>query len=224
MPDMVKCAGCGFLAVRHKQTRQLLDAELLLRERGYLLETDPVTGTTAYEPYPICFVQKLNFRIVVGNNPTEAILSATVREPRECDGFTEWQQGFTPKEHLEMIQEKDRLAWQKEREDADREFQSQQVARAEQFQADEAARADKRHKDDIDLYGRGQRAEWWRLFAAVVLGAILASGVPWFVKGKTSTDDSTKPKGQLVQSPPPASAEPPTETPPIQEPAGTPAK
>ena len=101
----VKCADCGYLAVRHRQTRQLLDAELLLRERGYLLEENPGTGKTVYEPHPICFVQKIKFRDKVGASPTEQSLKDAVQNIWECDQFTDWKQGFTPKEHREMIQE-----------------------------------------------------------------------------------------------------------------------
>ena len=38
-----------------------------------------------------------------------------IQQDRTCDQFTPWKQGFTPKEHAEMLQESDRLKWQAER-------------------------------------------------------------------------------------------------------------
>jgi hypothetical protein len=43
-----------------------------------------------------------------------------------CDEFTEWQQGSSPKEHREMMDRKEMLKWQADREDADKKWREQQ--------------------------------------------------------------------------------------------------
>src|SRR5262245_13820842 len=112
MPDEVRCANCGFLAVIHRTTRNLLSAERQLRDDGYLLDTDPITGSTAYEANPVCFVNKLDFRKGFGSAMQQEHLRASLQEGRQCDGYTPWTAGLTPKEHWEMIQEEARLKWQ----------------------------------------------------------------------------------------------------------------
>ena len=49
-----------------------------------------------------------------------------MNQERECTFFTKWQQGFTPKEHREMIDRQAMLKWQTEREDIDKKWQIQQ--------------------------------------------------------------------------------------------------
>jgi len=45
---------------------------------------------------------------------------------RPCESFTRWQQGFTPKEHREMIDHQAMVKWQAEREDTDRLWREKQ--------------------------------------------------------------------------------------------------
>lgn len=44
----------------------------------------------------------------------------------DCQEFTNWRQGSTPKEHREMVDREHSLQWQIEREDKDRVFRQQE--------------------------------------------------------------------------------------------------
>ena len=89
-------------------------------------------GQIVHEP-PICFKGVVNLWAEAGiENPSnddyaarQGICSAIQKE-RDCNQFTEWRQGSTPKEHQEMIDREARLKWQAEREDADRKWRDDQ--------------------------------------------------------------------------------------------------
>ena len=101
---MVKCADCGFLGVRLIKTRQIVDAEEYLRNEGQM--PDKVNNEPIYAPWPICFVRKINIHREVKESGVAGPqgLAAVFQKDRKCDdGFTKWFQGFTPKEHQEMI-------------------------------------------------------------------------------------------------------------------------
>lgn len=174
MADNVKCAECGYLAVRHRATRQLLDAELQLRADGYLLDHDPVTGQVAYDSTPICFAQKIDFRKGHGSASHQDQLKDAMQELRDCDGFTEWKQGFTPKDHWEIIQDAERIKWQTRREEEQRDFQALQ-----------ARLADERHRES-------QRDNWWRLVATAIVSLAVGVSVACFTfwLGRTSVPGS----------------------------------
>lgn len=120
---MAKCAECGFLASRNKSSRLLEETEQETRESGSFSEI--------YEP-PICFKRVENLWASGGvkfadtaKYTPEKILSIIQME-RDCLSFTKWYQGFTPKEHQEMVDREARLKWQEEREEADRKWQAHQ--------------------------------------------------------------------------------------------------
>ena len=52
-----------------------------------------------------------------------------IQKERSCEYFTPWQQGFTPKEHREMLNRDWMLNYQKEREESDRKWQAKQQTR-----------------------------------------------------------------------------------------------
>jgi len=49
-----------------------------------------------------------------------------INEEIECESFMEWRQGFTPKEHREMLDRERLLKWQAEREEEDRKWREEQ--------------------------------------------------------------------------------------------------
>ena len=56
---MVKCAECGFLAVREFDTRKLVEAEDWIRTWG---EERPTGGPKKrYDDEPVCIMGKVNF-------------------------------------------------------------------------------------------------------------------------------------------------------------------
>ena len=104
---MVKCQECGFLTVRVRDTRELCESESDIRYSGKLPSQG---GYYIYEERPLCFQRQSQFRIdtmeaVAGSFSADQRLEVFSRE-RECSAFTEWQQGFTPREHQEMLDRK----------------------------------------------------------------------------------------------------------------------
>src|SRR5438045_1131462 len=104
---MVKCAECGFLAVRMKLTRQLVEVEADVRKQWQVIEIpvgDRGYGHAAYDDSPLCFARKDGFADGVGPDRAARFTEIMNRE-RTCDGFSPWLQGLSPKEHAEMIRE-----------------------------------------------------------------------------------------------------------------------
>ncbi len=113
---MVKCAECGYLAVRNVDSYHLDETGTDFREKG-MVALGRQVGRNQYQLHelqPLCFVQRYNLRSEIksefasGKNEVGCILQVISKE-RECGKFTAWQQGFTPKEHYEML---DRQRWQ----------------------------------------------------------------------------------------------------------------
>lgn len=129
--DKVKCADCGFLAVRHFETRDLLDAEELLRRDGEM-PLQPGTGHYIYDPWPICFARVIDFRAALEDNSGSPHRKRVINEGRECNRFTPWIQGLTPKEHVELKIEEDRQLWETQRDLDDKLWREKQEEKADQ--------------------------------------------------------------------------------------------
>src|SRR4029434_9695060 len=96
--------------------------------------------------YPTCFVRAANLhhemQTLRGDKEwkdslPENIAFRVIAMHRDCDEFTPWMQGFTPKEHVEMQQEQARLHWQKRREEADRRWREEQADQAHRWRQDD---------------------------------------------------------------------------------------
>jgi len=107
---LVKCSECGFLASRNVQTRQLEETELEIRSQGALsIAYNTGKPFDKYEP-PICFMQAPDFRFIpysddfsLRRDDVAKEVSGEIQQDRKCRFFTKWRQGFTPKEHREML-------------------------------------------------------------------------------------------------------------------------
>jgi len=105
---MVRCSECGFLAARNIDTRNLDEVEEEFRRNGNP-PTEIIAGKEIgyyrHKRYPICFVQKHNlldsFKRISGEESTRFL--TVIGEERQCELFIDWHQGYTPKEHQEMI-------------------------------------------------------------------------------------------------------------------------
>ena len=93
---------------------------------GQFVEISSITRSMGgFREYPsdvICFVRVIQFPIQPRN---EELLDLLQRE-RECAEFTPWYQGFTPKEHEEMLDRQRLREWQAKREDEDRRWREDQ--------------------------------------------------------------------------------------------------
>lgn len=126
---MVKCAECGFLAARNITTRELEEAEETFREKGITPLIGQLQGRpmARHESLPLCFARAYNlldeFKEFAGkDNPDYTSVHFVIYEERECEAFTEWQQGFTPREHKDMLDQQKWRAWQEERRRNDRKW------------------------------------------------------------------------------------------------------
>jgi hypothetical protein len=124
----------------------------------------------------------------------ENIAFRVIAMHRDCDEFTPWMQGFTPKEHVEMQQEQARLHWQERREEADRRWREEQADQAHRWRQDD------------------QRSEArWRWFELLVM-AVIVTGVSGFAqiaaalieRGSWFPDKPTETKAVQPPAKPPA--------------------
>lgn len=168
MPDKVRCADCGFLAARHKDTRQLLDGEPMLRDRGYL-------PATHYDEHPVCFANKVKFRSPeeMGISTNEDKRKEKLHHPRDCDGFTPWRIGFTPKEHQEMLLSEKAIELQRAEQAADRAWRDAQAERDHQWRLDERNATETLRKDAM------RRERFRRL--SVALWTLFTTSVGWWL-------------------------------------------
>lgn len=125
MADKVKCANCGFLAMRNIASRALLDAEQATRIDGSLTG---MGNNFIYEEYPVCFVLALDFIKEIGPSPGRDSRHPVIQQDRDCKKFTKWHQGFTPKEHKEMIDSERQKTREDDRDQANRDFLANQAA------------------------------------------------------------------------------------------------
>ena len=71
------------------------------------------------------------------NFPKDEFLRV-INEDRECDCFTEWQQGYSPREHAEMMMNEATLKIQRDESEADRNWRERQARRDHQWRRSEA--------------------------------------------------------------------------------------
>ena len=116
---MVKCSECGFLASRNVQTRRLEETELEIRSEGALsIAWNTEKPFDKYEP-PICFMQAPDFKaipystdVTYNRDKVSKEVYDEIQRDRECEFFTKWRQGFTPREHREMLDRQEWREWQ----------------------------------------------------------------------------------------------------------------
>lgn len=143
---MVKCADCGYLTLRNIETRGLDEAEEAFREWGKVVGvkwshpvqvgdtpfyTEDKLSRYVHQSLPICFARNKDFssslrELISKNYDADKVVLMVIKTERPCDKFTEWQQGFTPKEHREMLDREAMLKWQTQREDDDKKWRSGQ--------------------------------------------------------------------------------------------------
>ena len=146
---MVKCSECGFLAGRNKTTRELEEVEEQFRSSGDQPKVDYMYGNMGVlkqEPLPVCFDRSIDIHGEIkalwgsirqefpegGKKLTEpdwkAYVRITLSSERQCESFTKWHQGFTPKEHQEMIDRERRDIFENEIRRNDRKWHQIELA------------------------------------------------------------------------------------------------
>ncbi len=112
------CVDCGYLAIRDVQSGLLVEVEDSIRSKG-LINAGGYQGWL--QKYPTCFVRAANLQdewaheVHAGqasNAPPAVSVQAVIQKPdRNCESWVEWQQGFSPKEHREMLDRRWERKW-----------------------------------------------------------------------------------------------------------------
>ncbi len=173
---MVKCADCGYLAVRNINSYCLDEAGSDFREKG-AVALGREYGRNQYnlhEQRPVCFVQRYDLRgeiksvFVAGKKDETGCVLQVITKERECSEFTDWQQGFTPKEHREMLDRQWMIDFQAKRENEDREWRERQRNEDLAWREKQETKADSRHRTELWIIGGV-------VTVALIVGAIIAA-------------------------------------------------
>lgn len=123
---MAKCSECGYLTLRNVETLALEEASDRYRQ-----DACRTTKTNRYlhEDSPLCFVRAICFRSLLGDDTSVPNLVSVINQERACDHWIEWMQGFTPKEHAEMLQHEALLEYQRRHDREEREWRERQAER-----------------------------------------------------------------------------------------------
>lgn len=109
-----RCDKCGFLAIRQKWTRQILEAD-----DDYRISAEPPRndeGDENCENIPVCFIGRRDLREEIRTQEAKIVendILAVIQQERVCVDFEAWIRGLTPKEHLEMLDREKWRAWQR---------------------------------------------------------------------------------------------------------------
>ena len=193
-----KCADCGFLTFRMAGDGALVEAGEECRELGNLPVRVHPTGAptslyTMFSELPICFVrryplgdefvaEKKNYPGVSRDSKGVAIgiRKEVIQRERTCEKWTKWTQGFTPRDHLEMLLNEESL-------DRQRKFQAEERLRADQRYERELKRGDER---DARANKNAKVGQWISFASVVVAVTALLIGI-WNNKSKDAHDPIT---------------------------------
>ena len=194
-PRTPRCADCGFITLRNRNTGQLDEVDSDFRETGNPPHLKmPVVGgaamkfalvdMTPYRHQPVCFARAVNLGAerpgtpeVLASHPdwsSESMLEVLTKPRPDCAGsaftsaFTKWQQGFTPKEHREMRDREEKL----DREEGSR---SGAEGRAESRDADQRQWQEAMTKAAEERDDARHWREMWIIGVAVTLAIALST-------------------------------------------------
>ena len=133
-PPTIKCADCGLIAWRHRETGQLVEVH-----EGYRRDFVYPSAISAFK-FPMCTMAKRDIRTECDDEGNRLALShletpvdwkemanfvrKILTSEYHCSEFAQYQMGFSPQEHREMLDRK----WMIEHE-----RRSQRVDRAWRF-------------------------------------------------------------------------------------------
>lgn len=122
MDENVKCIDCGNVCLRNVATRELVEVESDIRQTGDI-------PPTTYINVLICFVRafQLHDELQQEQGVFKNKFLNVINKNRKCPKFIAWQQGFTPKEHQEMIYTEEMRKQDAAERERVRAFQSEQT-------------------------------------------------------------------------------------------------
>jgi len=146
------CGGCGFLSTCNKQF-QVIEVTKPFREEG-ILPSD-TAGLTSH--MLICVKHKREFKFQAGR-PLSAQIVQLLAEEYNCDAFTAYRMGFSPKEHVELSMNELLKAEIAARAERDREWRESQ-------RKEDQEREEKRRSSDREWQAKQRRED--RIWHAV---------------------------------------------------------
>ncbi len=112
---MPKCKDCGFLAIWLRAHNRFQEATELTRDHGLppeIIQNDEKVF------HAKCFIQKYDLVTECkAANPIDQVwqfdkrVLEVIDKERSCNGYIAWAQGFSPKEHQEMLDRKSERRW-----------------------------------------------------------------------------------------------------------------
>lgn len=162
---MRKCAECGFLAIRGSVDIALEETPEEFRLKGKF-DSPQIQGK--YYPVPICFRRAINILNLLGQDTSTGAIKELIGQERECSEFTEWDQGSSPKEHAEVLQQKALLEYQRQREQDDREWRERQTERENCWRETQAERERQWRVEDQQAAAKAFQSERYKWWAGVV--------------------------------------------------------
>jgi hypothetical protein len=176
-----KCKDCGLVAFNDKvEPGPPLELDEPAREKGH---ATGILEKRANWSIPLCLARAWPLKKELDEEPKDidgsVNLLTVLSKPRECPRFMPWQQGFGPKEHLEMgflelAQERAKAADEK-RLAEQREWQQ----RVDHERAERAATEKKADLERIEYQRTVDRRE---KFTLIVLGAAISAAIGYFTK------------------------------------------
>lgn len=173
MPDkVVKCADCGCLALRNRNTLELVGAGEKYRREGML---PSINSRYVFEEAPVCAEGIADFSAfhndVAGGH-------AMARSERICLPFIRWRPGLTPKGHMDIRLLEEQREFNLHIIDADREWKERDRA----DRAVEAAKVEERHQRDSRNAERRFRWGLTGVIVAAVVGQLFAGFIQYKLK------------------------------------------
>lgn len=161
---MVRCVDCGYLARRNNETGHLDETGNTFRLRGEGAKHHQ-SGAQIHEGFLLCFAAAHDLYGETYGVVALKVVEAMNRE-RACEAFTPWRQGYTPREHQEMLDREREREWQAAQKRADREWTERQ---------DEKAAARERQQEQERQAFQREQAKVNHLYNAIAIGVSIAS-------------------------------------------------
>jgi hypothetical protein len=170
-PAMVRCSDCGFLAMRHRESRELLCAER--SSEGLPEQTTPV-----YDPIPVCAAGVVDFRKLLDASKEEGNTSpahAVYLGERKCSEYIGWVPALiTPREHQALKDSQRALEREDARDKAQAEAHKEQVSMIKSQHQEQMEVVKRQHNIELGVFGLFIAAA---TLAAAVLDGLVSRGV-----------------------------------------------
>jgi hypothetical protein len=178
---MPRCRDCGYLAARQNSAAPVLvEVGFADREnwsRGFVVIAPGPPIRDTFAAAPVCFVMARKFEEELKGEQSRSNVNELLKEEWNCPSFTPWNQGFSPKEHKEMMMTEQIQRLQNEQRESDRRWQQEQKARELAWQ-EEQREKDRRWQEEQNR--KGAHRQFWNVIiggAIAFLGGIVMKAI-----------------------------------------------